>query len=226
MMMISTLLSRRTSTIISITNINIINNTRLLSLLSTTTRRRSIHVDHYQSDEDAKNKNTMNSKTGSQSSQTITNNTTNNNDDDDNNNKSASASTARRSSRSRRSRSGGGSGPKKQRLVDEKQIPSYKEFVHRFTVLSLYRGYLKTIRESMPHNQQDLLQEVRKEFHANKNTIDPITIQREIKEGQRRYEELQEFTGQSNKYEGPSWINTKDTEDPRGRVGTGWPWSK
>ena len=166
----------------------------------------------------------MNSKTGSQSSQTITNNTTNN-DDDDNNNKSASASTSRRSSRSRRSRSGG-SGPKKQRLVDEKQIPSYKEFVHRFTVLSLYRGYLKTIRESMPHNQQDLLQEVRKEFHANKNTIDPITIQREIKEGQRRYEELQEFTGQSNKYEGPSWINTKDTEDPRGRVGTGWPWSK
>ena len=78
----------------------------------------------------------------------------------------------------------------------------------------------------MPHNQTDLLQEVRKEFHANKNTIDPITIQREIKEGQRRYEELQEFTGQSNKYEGPSWINTKDTEDPRGRVGTGWPWSK
>ncbi|OEU05927.1 hypothetical protein FRACYDRAFT_257306 [Fragilariopsis cylindrus CCMP1102] len=227
--MISTLLSRRTSTtIISITNININNNTRLLSLLSTktTTRTRSIHVDHYQSDEDVLNKNNVNSKTGSRSSQTITNNTTNNNDDDDNNNKSASASTARRSSRSRRSRSGGSSGPKKQRLVDEKQIPSYKEFVHRFTVLSLYRGYLKTIRESMPHNQQDLLQEVRKEFHANKNTIDPITIQREIKEGQRRYEELQEFTGQSNKYEGPSWINTKDTEDPRGRVGTGWPWSK
>ena len=227
MMMISTLLSRRTSTIISITNINIINNTRLLSLLSTTTRTRSIHVDHYQSDEDAKNKNNMNSTTGSQSSQTITTTTTTtNNDDDDNNNKSASASTSRRSSRSRRSRSDGSSGPKKQRLVDEKQIPSYKEFVHRFTVLSLYRGYLKTIRESMPHNQQDLLQEVRKEFHANKNTIDPITIQREIKEGQRRYEELQEFTGQSNKYEGPSWINTKDTEDPRGRVGTGWPWSK
>ena len=80
----------------------------------------------------------------------------------------------------------------------------------------------------MPHNQNDLLNEVRKEFHSNKNTIDPITVQRDIKEGQRRYDELKEFTGQSNKYEqdGTSWINTKDTDDPRGRVGTGWPWSK
>jgi hypothetical protein len=219
MMMVSTLLSRRNSTIISITNINN-NNIRLLSLLSTRMRTRSIHVDHYQSDENAKNKNNTNSTAGSQSSQTITNTTATTNNGDDN--KSASTS-PRRSSRSRRSRSGG---QQKQRLVDEKQIPSYKEFVHRFTVLSLYRGYLKTIRESMPHNQNDLLQEVRKEFHANKNTKDPITVQREIKEGQRRYEELKEFTGQSNKYEGTSWINTKDTDDPRGRVGTGWPWSK
>jgi hypothetical protein len=209
----------------SISNNIINNNIRLLSLLSTGTRTRSIHVDHYQSDEDAKNKNknNTNSTTGSQSSQIIINTTTTTTTNNDDENKSASTSTSsRRSSRSRRSRSGG----QKQRLVDEKQIPSYKEFVHRFTVLSLYRGYLKTIRESMPHNQNDLLQEVRKEFHANKNTIDPITIQREIKEGQRRYEELKEFTGQSNKYEGASWINTKDTDDPRGRVGTGWPWSK
>jgi hypothetical protein len=199
-----------------------------------------------------KNK-TNNTTTEGKSNQTITTTTTttttnNNNNNNDENNKSASASasastpistptsTPRRASRSRRSRGGGGGGGggcggqkhQKQRLVDEKQIPSYKEFIHRFTVLSLYRGYLKTIRESMPHNQNDLLNEVRKEFHSNKNTIDPITVQRDIKEGQRRYDELKEFTGQSNKYEqdGTSWINTKDTDDPRGRVGTGWPWSK
>ena len=123
--------------------------------------------------------------------------------------------------RSRRTRS------KQQRLsLDERKVPSYKEFVHRFTVLSLYRGFLKCIRDSMPHNQEDLREQVRKEFQVNKHDTNSFTVKQNIAEGQRRFEELKEFTGQSNKHTGESWINIQDPDDPRGRVGTGWPWAK
>jgi len=140
-----------------------------------------------------------------------------NKDDDDDDDKTKPKSPAR--SRSRRSRT-------KRRSLDERQVPSYKEFVHRFTVLSLYRGFLKCIRDSMPHNQEDLREQVRKEFQVNKHDKDPFTVKQNIAEGQRRFEELKEFTGQSNKYTGESWINIQDPDDPRGRVGTGWPWAK
>jgi hypothetical protein len=109
------------------------------------------------------------------------------------------------------------------RLLADENIPSYKEFVHRFTVLSLYRNYLKAIR-SMPHNQKDLKDQVQREFRANKNDLNPLNIQRALAEGKRRYEELQDFTGNNKKYDGDSWLSTKDAEDPRGRVGQGWPW--
>lgn len=122
-------------------------------------------------------------------------------------------------SRSRRSRS-------KRLSLDEKNVPSYKEFVHRFTVLSLYRGFMKCIRDSMPHNKEELRDQVRKEFKLNKNDTNSISVKQNISDGQRRFEELQEFTGQSNKYSGDSWINIQDPDDPRGRVGTGWPWAK
>lgn len=121
--------------------------------------------------------------------------------------------------RSRRTRS-------RRLSLDDKKVPSYKEFVHRFTVLSLYRGFLKCIRDSMPHNQEDLMEQVRKEFKVNKRVTNPFTVKQNIAEGQRRFEELQEFTGQSNKYKGESWMNIQDPDDPRGRIGTGWPWAK
>lgn len=78
----------------------------------------------------------------------------------------------------------------------------------------------------MPHNQEDLRQQVQNEFRAHKTLDDPFNIQRALAEGKRRYEELQEFTGSKNKFDGDSWINTKDEEDPRGRVGVGWPWDR
>jgi Complex 1 protein (LYR family) len=115
---------------------------------------------------------------------------------------------------------------RRNRIVDQANIPSYKEFVHRFTVLSLYRNFFKAIRSSMPHNQDELRNQVRKEFKSHQHDHDPFNIQRAVAEGKRRLQELQDFTGQSNIYEGESWINTPDAEDPRGRVGQGWPWQK
>lgn len=161
-----------------------------------TITRRIVHIEQHRSSKEQENTNT----------------------DDGASTKSKSPTTTTRN-RSRRSRS-------KRISLDDKKVPSYKEFVHRFTVLSLYRGYLKCIRDGMPHNQDDLRDQVRKEFQVNKDDKDPFTIKKNIAEGQRRFEELLEFTGQSNKYTGESWINIKDPDDPRGRVGTGWPWAK
>jgi len=147
-------------------------------------------------------------------------------DDDDNEDGGAAAADAQRQPSSRnRSRRTRAKRPRRPSL-DDRKVPSYKEFVHRFTVLSLYRGFLKCIRDTMPHNQEDLREQVRKEFKANKDDVHSFTVKQNIAEGQRRFEELKEFTGQSNKYTGESWINIKDPDDPRGRVGTGWPWAK
>jgi len=187
------------------------------SFLSSVTRTRTVHVGHYsnhQSDDDVEDGDNSIPK------EKNTNTKMKKNDDDE------SKSRPRRSS-APRSRSRRGASKNRQRsLIDERQIPSYKEFVHRFTILSLYRGFLKTIRESMPHNKEDLLKEVQKEFQSCKLDTDPLIIKRSIAEGQRRYEELKELTGESNKYESTSWINTQDEDDPRGRVGTNWPWER
>lgn len=84
---------------------------------------------------------------------------------------------------------------------------------------------MKEIR-SLPHNQDDLKGQVQHEFKANRTITDPFNVQRALTEGKRRLRELQELTGSNNKYEGESWLNTPDQEDPRGRVGTGWPWER
>jgi hypothetical protein len=89
----------------------------------------------------------------------------------------------------------------------------------------MYRNYLKAIR-CMPHNQEDLKAQVQRDFRAHKNDQDPFNIQRSLAEGKRRFQELQEFTGQDKKYEGDSWMKIKDPEDSRGRVGEGWPWQR
>ena len=174
------------------------------STISTITKRTLVHVEQHRSGKDKDNSININI----------------NNNNNTATKKKSQPSTQQRNNRSRRTR--------KSRLsLDEKEVPSYKEFVHRFTVLSLYRGYLKCIRDSMPHNQDDLRDQVRKEFQVNKNDNDPFAVKRNIAEGQRRFEELKEFTGQSNKYTGEeSWINIQDPDDARGRVGTGWPWAK
>lgn len=111
------------------------------------------------------------------------------------------------------------------RLPSTDDIPSYKEFVHRFTVLSLYRNFLKEVK-IMPHNQVDLREQIQREFKANRTVTDPFNVQRALAEGKRRFQELQEFTGSDNKYEGESWLNTPDEEDRRGRLGSGWPWDR
>lgn len=108
--------------------------------------------------------------------------------------------------------------------VDGK-VPSYKEFVHKFTVVHLYRDFLKAVK-LMPHNQDELTNQVKMEFRSNQHDHDPFQVQRAMADGKRRFQELQEMTGYKKQLNADSWLNIKDEEDPRGRVGQGWPWNK
>ena len=122
-------------------------------------------------------------------------------------------------------------------------VPSYKDFLHKFTVVSMYRNYLKCIRsmdgqkDELNSMKSELYYQVKREFQANKNESDKYAIQRTLQEGRRRYQELQHMVPTARKKSAPSpspsslqyleedsWLNIKDPEDPRGRVGQGWPW--
>ena len=77
----------------------------------------------------------------------------------------------------------------------------------------------------MPENREDLRKEVRCEFKVNIHNNDRLSVQRALSEGKRRLEELQRLVGNDNREEN-SWMNTADPEDPRGRLGKGWPWER
>mmetsp|Transcript_43828 Transcript_43828/g.105724 ORF Transcript_43828/g.105724 Transcript_43828/m.105724 type:complete len:187 (+) Transcript_43828:50-610(+) len=106
-------------------------------------------------------------------------------------------------------------------------VPSYKEFVHKFTVVTLYRDFLKAVN-LMPHNRQELANQVKMEFRANQllDINDTFQVQRALTDGKRRFQELQEMTGYKKQLDADSWLNIQDEQDPRGRVGEGWPWNK
>jgi hypothetical protein len=155
---------------------------------------------------------------------------------------------SQRSSASRRNKRRGQQQEK--RILDShniNNIPSYKEFVHRFTVLTMYRNYFRTIRSAVSaaaaqHNHgqwkelTELKSQVRREFKLQQhhNTQDTFYIQRSIAEGKKRLQELQTYIGHPTGYQPSSslleesWMNTPNdpAEDQRGRVGQGWPWQK
>jgi hypothetical protein len=139
-------------------------------------------------------------------------------------------------------------------FIDMDAVPSLKDFMHRHTVLSMYRGFLQSVRylrsdkdggNYNPVMADELLNEIRREFRAQKHETDPFQRQRAIADGQRRAEELRGLTGEPDvmttkkkkskntttaallqQEDADSWINIVDPEDQRGRVGSGWPWAK
>jgi Complex 1 protein (LYR family) len=118
-------------------------------------------------------------------------------------------------------------------------IPSYKDFLHRWTVVTLYRNFLTAIR-SLPNSQEDLKVDLRlqvkRDFQAHKRETDAFNTQRALAEGRRRYQELlcmvpKDHSATTSSSSSPSvtddaWLNIVDPEDTRGRVGTGWPWEE
>ena len=100
-------------------------------------------------------------------------------------------------------------------------------FVHRQQVLHLYRNLLKGARRTPDVVlAASLKDQIRTDFKNGKNLKDKVSIKSAIVNGQKSLIRLDDLNGtnQGTTIKSGSWIDTKDDEDVRGRVGAGWPW--
>ena len=110
-------------------------------------------------------------------------------------------------------------------------IPSLKDFVHKQTVIRQYRDFLRAVGTiSDDHWRRQCQEEVRKTFRLEMNDKDPLRVTMAVKEGERKLKDVRSMVGFQVKEEqssdADSWLNIKDDIDPRGRVGTDWPWER
>jgi hypothetical protein len=115
------------------------------------------------------------------------------------------------------------------------EIPSLKEFVHRQKVIRQYRGFFRVLKciDDEQHKVQ-MKNEIKQSFSILKNANNAIeeeklAISMSLTEGERKLKELKSMVGYvdgKEKSDPDSWLNIKDKEDPRGRIGSSWPWQK
>lgn len=93
---------------------------------------------------------------------------------------------------------------------------------------SQYRQFLKCIQRIPDADYQNSSrEEVRQRYRQLASETDALTIKMSLQEGKRRLAQVQSMVGYTpDSTDEDSWINTKDKEDPRGRVGVSWPWEK
>jgi hypothetical protein len=102
-------------------------------------------------------------------------------------------------------------------------------FIRRQQVVKLYRQLLKSARNL---TNKTLAVEIKAQiicdFARNKYITDSLAIRTLVQEGTRNAKQLQDMdiTSNNSKVSADSWMNTSEEGDERGRVGTGWPWSK
>lgn len=119
-------------------------------------------------------------------------------------------------------------GPRQRsRRIKVKEIPPFKDFVQKTTIIRQYRAFLKAIRTLSPSERQEAQEEVQRSFR-NTDKDDEMAVQMAIKTGEQRLKQVRSMMGyQPPKEEGDdSWLDTKDEHDQRGRVGVGWPWDE
>ena len=126
-------------------------------------------------------------------------------------------------------------------------IPSLSEFLHQQKVKSQYRQFLRAIRQRFPEKEDrnDANHEVQSRYRQFQNETDPLIIRMAFQEGQRQVASLlptslspltmlknnnndnnNDDDDDNDKNSSDSWMNTKDSEDPRGRIGLQWPWEQ
>ena len=71
--------------------------------------------------------------------------------------------------------------------------------------------------------QSSVQKQIREEFKINKSISDLASQKALLKEAQRHLAAIEALHGQQE-LPSDSWLHTKDEEDKRGRVGSGWPW--
>ncbi len=120
-------------------------------------------------------------------------------------------------------------------------IPTLAEFVHRRTVIHQYRHFLKAVTNLTGQDKVMARSEIQGGFRRVQYETDSLAIQMALKEGQRRLAQVQALVGHTTTHttaataasttnaafqDADSWLNTPDEDDPRGRVGTMWPWQQ
>ncbi|KAL9188811.1 hypothetical protein ACHAXT_007189 [Thalassiosira profunda] len=124
-------------------------------------------------------------------------------------------------------------------------VPSLGDFMHRAKVLKQYRSFVRLARFVDGNDGgavgecRAALEEVRLSYKMGmKKDADALSKNMAFSEGERRLRELEAMVGYSpdkqpeessaalspESYDEDSWINIRDEEDPRGRVGVQWPW--
>ncbi|CAN0401829.1 unnamed protein product, partial [Laminaria digitata] len=97
-----------------------------------------------------------------------------------------------------------------------------KEFMHRTRVLGLYRGILKRARTL---GDKDVADDARRQFRSSRDEADPLKLQMLMADATNYLEAMQGSTREGSSG-GGSWLDIKDPEDERGRVGEGFPWQR
>lgn len=115
---------------------------------------------------------------------------------------------------------------RQRRSSNLKDVPSMADFMHTRSVLHQYRHFMRCIhRISDEPYQQQARKEVQQRFRQLREEKDGLTIKMALKEGERQLAQLQAMVGYTPAAaDQDSWLNTKDEQDPRGRVGVEWPW--
>lgn len=111
-------------------------------------------------------------------------------------------------------------------------------FIRRAQVLKLYRTMFrltKPVAGGSQEQMQHLRAHIRDRFKTYKCVDDSKLVATLLSDGQRQLEQLKAVVRPHNHSSSSSssvvghtnsWINTKDENDPRGRVGEGWPWER
>lgn len=129
---------------------------------------------------------------------------------------------------------------------DNDSIPSLADFMHRAKVRQQYRNFIRLAHfvdntsAAATGECRAALEEVRLSYQLGiKKGTDNLSKTMAFQDGERRLKQLEAMVGYSRKsttannndeasleetYEADSWINIKDDEDKRGRVGVMWPW--
>lgn len=97
-----------------------------------------------------------------------------------------------------------------------------KHFIRRQQSIQLYRNFMRALRDIDPDMRASIKNEIQIEFRINVKISNELTIKMLLANGRRSLKQLIDL--RVSNLDEDSWISVKDSDDKRGRVGTGWPW--
>ena len=111
-------------------------------------------------------------------------------------------------------------------MMIQKEYHSLQYFIRQRQVKSLYRQFLKAAKDIPDVDvKKSVLIQIELEFRKNILISDKSTVATLFKDANRSLDSIRDLSRPKSTFSS-SWLNNADEEDKRGRVGTGWPWSR